>query len=198
MSQLAITLVVLSVAFSSCSSLWSARSNVDKPSPGGHYRIKFENTKTDAGTWSFHEKGQMRLLSGVEEIYESSWDYDDSLEDSVAGMCEHIDWVQNNVVRLAGSSPDTTNADILIVANQTDQMVRHVSVLLGKYERFHILDLAPNAETSLQINRKPPFISATVSTDRKKRFSGFLDDATTTSSNGTTTFRIGIKQKDLN
>jgi len=174
---------------------------VDKPSPTGKFRIKFDNTLQELyknDPFRFHEWGGIQMFKGSELVYSRSWDHEDSMEDTIAGMTANIEWVNDNTLRLAGKYKDSQASDTLIITNQTDQSICHLNVSLGKYEQFQILDLVPGQQVLLKINHSPDFLIASGVSDQKNKFLLNVEDVPKLRElDGVSQYELEIKQTDL-
>jgi hypothetical protein len=154
-ARVAFFVVVVAAAISVQSCKWLSRknSNIDKPSPTGAYRVKFESTVEDTDRFmGFHEWGSIQYLKGADVVYSRKWDYTDSMEDTVMGMHENITWLGNNVLLMGGH--DRTGdklMDEVTISNTTLEHLNYVDLSLAKYSHLTVFDLPPAEKVKVRV-----------------------------------------------
>jgi hypothetical protein len=206
--SLSLLVVAFSLILSACEG-WSRKNyNVDKPSPTGTYRVKFEDTVVEKGIGEFDEKGKLQILYEAEVVDSRSWDYSERWESTIAASHESIEWESNNVLRMGAKRDEKSLFDSLIISNTSAERIKYASILTDRYETFSLFDVPAGQEIVLKIDRLPSeagkegtreFLSCNGKSSTNKRWSAKLRDVPGTVGNdGSTTFRIIIKQEDLN
>ena len=147
--------VVVAAVLSVQSCKWLSRknSNIDKPSPTGAYRVKFESTTEDLDAWGrFHEWGNIQYLKGAEIIYSNKWDYTDTWEDTVMSTHANATWLGENVLYMGRNAPVADQPmDEITITNTTPEHLNYLDISLAKYSKVSIFDLRPAAEVKVRV-----------------------------------------------
>lgn len=147
--------VVVAVALSvqSCKWLSKQNSNIDKPSPTGTYRVKFESSVEDTDRFmGFHEWGSIQYLKGTEVLYSHQWDYTDSMESTILGTHANITWLGNNVLYMGVDYPDTDKPmDEITISNTTLEHLNYATISLSKYSHITVFDLPAAGQIKVRV-----------------------------------------------
>lgn len=150
-----LSLVLVGLLFSLQSCRWLSRKNakIDKPSPTGAYRVRFDSTIEDIDDWGgFHEWGNIQYLKGAEIVYSYDWDYKDRWEDTVMGTHANAAWLGNNVLYMGGDDPTSDNfMDEITISNTSLEHVDYVMLTSGKYTHITVFDLPPAGEIKVRL-----------------------------------------------
>ncbi|HEX7295145.1 MAG TPA: hypothetical protein VF251_05290 [Pyrinomonadaceae bacterium] len=153
-SVLTSTLIVATfLSLQSCKWLSRQNAKIDKLSPTGAYRVKFESTVEDTDRFmGFHEWGSVQYFKGAETIYSHKWDYSDSMEDTVMGMHENATWLADNILFMGGNrSAAVQPTDEITISNTTIEHLDYVTVSLAKYSHIAVFDLPAAAEIKVRV-----------------------------------------------
>jgi len=137
-------LVSASCFIQACGWFSTRHYNVDKPSPTGMYQVKVAVTVKDEGdlVGHFTSQGSVQVLKGTETVYSQDLNYRDNWEPTFIDTNPVIEWVGNNALRMGGDNSRQPFTNELTISNETSEHVKHVGVSCGKYEGFHVFDLA--------------------------------------------------------
>jgi hypothetical protein len=201
-------LLVLTLSLFGFSRIWQSgqKYEIDKTSPNGTYRVKIELREEKAkGTRDNTERLKILYLRRQDVVFSHEWENSDQYEPSLRDGIEVVEWISNNVLRIGRDRSDQPFSDELIVSNATDQNLKYVEVDYGKYESFHIFDLAAKTQVTLQASPefKPDhssnyFLGYGGKTENGTEFHGNMEEKQRKSpADGPLKFQIAIKTRDL-
>ena len=151
---LSLLLVAMLLSAQSCQWLSRRRSNIDKPSPTRAYRVKFESTVEDVDLWGFHEWGSVQYLKGAEIIYSHTWDYKDSLEDTIMGTHANAAWLSDNVLYMGGDDPHVEKPmDEITISNTTLEHLNYATISFSKHSHITVFDLPAAGQIRVRVPR---------------------------------------------
>lgn len=203
-------LVVSSIAGVSCKWLSRQGYSVDKLSPTGAYRVKVDVKVEEYYELmsGFHEWGKIEFFKGTEIVDSRTWDFNDNFEMTFIEGTPVVEWLGNNVLRMGGHQTGLPFLDEVVVSNDTDEILKYVSVACAKHEVLTVFDLAP--KTTVNIRSSPVWGWTDVNGSLKysigyggtsmsgKKFSGVVDDRQrTASADGSARFQIVVRPEDL-
>lgn len=181
--------------------------NVDKPSPGGAYRVKVDVRVEEEGDISgrFTEQGKIQIFKGQEVVYKHDWKRTDNWEPTFADAHPVVEWVGDTVVRMGQDASDQPFSDEFVITNNTDEYLSYVEINYGKYESLKVFDIAPGDEATLRASpRFKPDGSSNYSfgyggaTRSGKEFTGTgVDKQRKSPAEGQLKFQITITPNDL-
>ena len=183
------------------SRLIAQKSDVEKISPNGTYRVKVEcRTEAPKGTRDNTERLKIQLFKHQTVIETLEDENSDQYEFSMRKGIEVVEWIGDNILRMGENSSDQPFYDELIVSNTLDENVRHVGVSYGRFESFRILDLRPGSKVILRASPgfKPDgssryFLGYAGTTQSGKNFEGVMESKQRKSPNdGPLKFQITI------
>jgi len=116
-----------------------------------------------------------------------------------------VEWVGDNVLRIGRDRSDQPFNDELILSNNTAECLKYLEVDYGRFESFHVFDLAPKSQITLHASPefKPDrssnyFLGFGGTTQNGKRFAGKMERKERKSAaEGPWKFDITIKTSDL-
>src|SRR4030095_8854797 len=126
--------------------------NLEKTSPNGTYMVKVDVTVDSDDDWfgSFDEIGKDQIMKQLEVVDSNEWKRHDTFELTFIQANPVVEWVGNNVLRMGQAQEGQPFLDEVVVSNNTDQLLKMVTVGGSKFEDFSIMDLAPRDRISLQ------------------------------------------------
>jgi hypothetical protein len=199
--------VIACLSGASCRGQSVRNYNVDKPSPGGTYRVKVDVRVEEEGDifGRFTEQGKIQIFKGREVVYKHDWKRTDTWEPTFADANPIVEWVGDTVVRMGQDTSDQPFSDEFVITNTTDEYLSYVEVNYGKYESLRVFDIAPGDETTLHASPmfKPDgssnyFFSYGGTTRSGKKFTGGGEDKQRQSpAGGQLKFQITTTPKDL-
>jgi len=145
--------IVVSASFVGVARIWQLGGTyvVDKSSPGGEYRAKIElREEKSTGTRDRNEHLKITYFNRDRIIYVADWVNSDQFESPLRDRIETVEWVADNVLRIGRVRSDQPFDDELIVSNNTDESLQYLEVDYGKFQSFHVFDLAPRSQTTLR------------------------------------------------
>jgi hypothetical protein len=151
----------------------------------------------------FYERGKIQFLKGQEVIGTNEWQRKDNFEPTFIDANPVIDWVGDNALRMGSDPSGQPFFNELTISNETDELVTQLGVSCGKYENFHVFDIAPRGQVIL--HTYPGFnqdVSANYSlgyggkTESGKTFEGALHDRKPTG-NWPVRLQIRVNAQDL-
>ncbi len=148
------TLIVATLlSLQSCKWLSRRNSKIDKPSPTGVYRVKFESTLEDEDSWGrFHEWGSIQYVKGAEIVYSHKWDYTDTWEDTVMDTHATAAWLGDNVLYMGGNDPVADKPmDEITISNTTLEHLSYVNISFSKYSNITVFDLPAAGQTKVRV-----------------------------------------------
>ena len=182
-------LMILAIIFGgsfglSCQWLRTKNYNVDRPSPGGTYRLKVHGSVKDEGDFAGHftDQGQLQILRGEEVIIDRSWNYRDNWDPSFIDSNPVSEWVGTNVLRMGHDISRQPFTNELTISNKTGEQLKYIDITTAKNESFDAFDIAPGA--SVTVRSSPHFDPTPVDklsigyggeTRSAKRFEGTLE-----------------------
>jgi hypothetical protein len=194
----------------SCDRLHRKNYNLEKTSPNGTYMVKVDVTVDSDDDWfgSFDEIGKVQIMKKLEVVDSNEWKRHDTFELTFIQANPVVEWVGNNVLRMGQTQEGQPFLDEVVVSNNTDQLLKMVTVGGSKFEDFSIMDLAPRDRISLQTLPFSTLVEAdgstkysliyTVNTQDGEKFVRRLDVAPTRPREaGRVVFNVEIGEKDL-
>jgi len=196
---------VIFIASGSLSCQWLRTKNyhVDKPSPGGVYRVNVDVRVIKEWDLAGHftERGRLQVSKSQDIIINRKWDYRDNWDPTFMDANPSIEWVDNNVLRLGRNNAGQPFTDELMISNLTTQNVKQLGINCGKYESFEVFDIAPGARVTLNISPAlNPDVSGNIKvsyvgqTENGSRLNGLLEQK---QPNGPLKLQIIVSPKDL-
>jgi hypothetical protein len=185
---------------------YGQKYEVDKTSPNGIYRVKIElREDKKTGTRDYTERLRVQYFKKQEVISAIQWENADEYEPSLREGLQSVEWVGDNVLRIGRNRSDQLFNDELIVSNNTIESLRYLEIDYGRYESFHVFDLAPKSKITLHASPefKPDrssnyFLGFGGITQSGKKFEGKMESKQRKSpSDGPLKFDITIKGSDL-
>ena len=154
-------LIVAAVSLCGLSCKWlSARTyNVNKTSPNGAYRVKFDVRVEKEGDLAGHftEYGKIQYFKGEEELHARDWVWRDNWESTSIDNHPVFEWLGDNVLRMGRDKSGQPFLDEVIISNDTDGYLKYVDITYGKSESLVVFDVAPRTQIAVQIS--PEFLS---------------------------------------
>lgn len=200
--------IVIAASFIGVSRIWQSRETyaIDKASPRGNYRVKVELRKEKStGTRDRNEHLKMTYFNRDGIIHVGEWVNSDQFEPSLRNRIEVVEWVADNVLRIGRVRLDQPFDDELVISNNTDESLQYLEVDYGKFQSFHVFDLAPRSQTMLRASPefKPDhssnyFLGYGGKTKTGREFHGNMEAKKRASSaDGPLNFKITINTTDF-
>ena len=180
--------------------------SVEKTSPSGIYRVRVEvKAGPKKGTREYTELGRYEFYRRNELIHTYNWEESDQYEPGFKDLKPNIEWVADNVLSIG--TRDTTQPffDEIVLENQTDEILKYVSVGYGKGELFWLFEIKPTAKNLLHASPQFKldgtsnyFIGYGGVTESGKQFEGTIEAKQRNSAkDGPLKFTIMLGPKDL-
>jgi hypothetical protein len=204
---IALALVFTSLCGVSCKWLRTRNYNVDKPSPNGTYRVKFDVRVEEEGDLMGHftEQGKIQFFKGEEVLYAHEWQWKDNWEATSIDKYPVVEWLGENVLRMGLERGKQPFMDEITVSNNSGERFKQLSVTYDGFESFEVLDVAP--EDVIKLQASPEFQRSDLSnndlwysgtTQSGKEIWGQMGNERRRSpADGQLKFQITISPKDL-
>lgn len=119
---------------------------IDKPSPGGSYRVKVHVRRGQGGSL---DEARFQFLKGQEVVETWDWKQPDQYEPDFDSLLP-IEWLNDQVVVISAKPVKARFADELIVTNNSGENVKHMSIAYGRAGSYWIFDLAPGKQITIR------------------------------------------------
>jgi hypothetical protein len=205
---LVILFIVVVASFVGVARIWQLGETyaLDKASPSGKYRVKIElRQEKSTGTRDRDEHLKITYFNRDRVIQVADWVNSDQYESPLHDRIENVEWVADNVLRIGRLPSAQPFDDELIVSNNTNESLPYLEVDYGKFQSFHVFDLAPGSQTTLRASPefKPDrssnyFLGYGGKTESGKEFHGTMEAKERASpADGPLKFKITINTTDF-
>lgn len=203
-----ILFIVVVASFVAAAKIWQLGDTytVDKALPGGKYRVRIElRQEKSTGTRDRNEHLKITYFDRDQIVHVADWVNSDQFESSLRDGIETVEWVADNVLRIGRARLDQPFDDELLVSNNTNESLQYLEIDYGKFESFHVFNLAPGSQTTLRASPefKPDyssnyFLGYGGKIKAGREFHGTMEAKERRSpADGPLTFKITIETTDL-
>jgi hypothetical protein len=144
-------ILVLSTAFLALNSGFPMPGTIVRTSPNGTYQIVFESKLSRRASGLPIETVSMQVLKGSKIfLTEESFFEAEPFEAKFPKAYPTLEWINDFTFHLVEASSHQSIHDTIVVTNRSNEEIKYIALNYGRYERYLIFNLAPQAKVAVE------------------------------------------------